>query len=151
MKVTSSYAVEVKGIDKHFRTIRKIYQDALSYCIKVFDKEWDRFEDEDDFTQKSIGDSLIHTTKNHKAICDFDTKFPKMPTYMRRAVINNAIGHLKSYHSSIDNWYYDECKGNKPTLQTRLNKLPVFYKEYMYKDDQQGNAVRLKLFVQQLL
>lgn len=37
MKLTSSYAVEIKHINKLFRQTIKIYNDAISFCVKAFE------------------------------------------------------------------------------------------------------------------
>ena len=36
MKLISSYAVEVKHINKMFRNTIKIYNDAISFCVKAY-------------------------------------------------------------------------------------------------------------------
>lgn len=147
MKITSSYAVEVRGVNKYFRVISRIYQDALSYCINLFDGYWITYlEIMSKNERRPFCEKLIHSTKTNKAICDFDERFPKLPSYLRRAVINQAIGHLDSYHSLIANWEISGKKGNKPTLSTRLNKLPVFYNRDMFRNEGEENHIRLKLF-----
>ena len=40
MTITSIYAVEVKHINKMFRDTIKIYNDAISFCIKAFEEHW---------------------------------------------------------------------------------------------------------------
>ena len=40
MKITTSYAIEIRHIDKLFRQMNKIYNKAVSYCITVYEKEW---------------------------------------------------------------------------------------------------------------
>ena len=44
MKLTSSYAVEIKHISKLFRQTIKIYNDAITFCIKVFEENWSDLE-----------------------------------------------------------------------------------------------------------
>lgn len=151
MKLTSSYAVEIKHIDKLFRQTIRIYNNAISFCIKVFEEHWDTLKGLDTYNRdrSAYAEKLVHSTKFNKAVYpEFDIKFNKMPCYMRRSVVNTALGYLASYHSNLENW---ECENNgnsnPPTLQTHLNKLPVFYKDNMYRDNCEGDAVRLKLFV----
>lgn len=40
MKQELSYAVEIKHIDKLFRKTNKIYNEAISFCVDVFEKNW---------------------------------------------------------------------------------------------------------------
>lgn len=149
MKLVSSYAVEIKHINKLFRQTIKIYNDAISFCIKAFEEHWEVLETLDTGNKErfAYADALIHSTKSNQALYpEFDIKFHKMPSYLRFAVINTALGHLSSYHSNLDNWVYSNTN-KAPTLQTCLNRLPTFYKTGMYLDDCEGDAVRLKLFV----
>lgn len=149
MKLVSSYAVEIKHINKMFRDTIKIYNDAISFCIKAFEEHWEVLETLDTGSKErfAYADALIHSTRSNQALyTEFDIKFHKMPSYLRFAVINTALGYLSSYHSNLDNWECSNTDTKPPTLQTRLNKLPTFYKGNMYLDDCDGDALRLKLF-----
>ena len=150
MKLTSSYAVEIKHINKLFRQTIKIYNDAISFCVKAFEEHWEVLETLDAGNKErfAYADALIHSTKSNDALYpEFDVKFRKMPSYLRFSVINTVLGYLSSYHSNLDNWEFSNTDNKVPTLQTHLNKLPTFYKGNMYLDDCDGDAVRLKLFV----
>ena len=149
MKVTSSYAVEVKNVDKYFKVITKIWKKAISYCIPLVEYHWDSELDcMNSNEQVQLMDRLLHTTSSHEAIYDFDEKFPKMPSYFRKAVIKTVLGHISSYHSNYDNWVSKGGVGNPPCLSTKLNKLPIFYNKNMYVDDDKlpPYTVKLKLF-----
>ena len=150
MKLTSSYAVEIKHVNKLFRQTIKIYNDAISFCVKAFEEHWEVLKTLDTGNKErfAYADALIHTTKSNDAVYpDFDIKFHKMPSYLRFSVINTSLGYLNSYHSNLDNWEFSNSGGKAPSLQTHLNRLPTFYKGNMYLDDCDGDAVRLKLFV----
>lgn len=150
MKLVSSYAVEIKHINKLFRQTIKIYNDAISFCIKAFEEHWEVLETLDTGNKErfAYADALIHSTKSNVAeYLDFDIQFHKMPSYLRFAVVNTALGYLSSYHSNLTNWEYSNTNDKAPTLQTHLNKLPIFYRNKMFKDDCEGDTVRLKLFV----
>ena len=146
MKITSSYGIEIKQMNKIFRPTIAIYNDAISFCVDVFENEWQDIEKLDTMQRKQYAESLIHATKNNKAKYDFDIKFYKMPSYMRRSVINSALGYLSSYHSNLDNWHNNGCKGRKPTFQRHLNQFPTFYKDNMYLPNT-NDTVQLKLFI----
>lgn len=150
MKLTSSYTIEIKHVNKLFRQTIKIYNDAISFCVKAFEEHWEVLETLDTGNKErfAYADALIHTTKSNDALYpEFDIKFHKMPSYLRFSVINTALGYLSSYHSNLDNWEFSNSDGKAPSLQTHLNRLPTFYKGNMYLDDCDGNVVRLKLFV----
>ena len=150
MKLVSSYAVEIKHINKMFRDTIKIYNDAISFCIKAFEEHCEVLETLEIGNKErfAYADALIHSTKSNIAeYPDFDVKFHKMPSYLRFSVINTTLGYLSSYHSSLSNWEITYSEKRPPSLQIHLNKLPPFYKDNMYLDDCDGDAVRLKLFV----
>lgn len=146
MKITSSYGIEIKQMNKIFRPTIAIYNDAISFCVYVFETEWKHIKLLDTLKRKQYAENLIHTTKNNKAKYDFDSKFYKMPSYMRRSVINSALGYLSSYHSNLDNWKNNGCNGRKPTFQKRLNQFPTFYKDNMYLP-LDNDTVKLKVFI----
>ena len=150
MKIISSYAVEIKHINKLFRQTIKIYNDAVTFCVKVFEENWSDLKilEVGNKERKGYAEKLIHSTKSNVAkYPDFDINFHKMPTYLRRAVINTALGHLSSYHSNLSNWKASNTNSKAPTLQTHLNKLPTFYRDNMYLEGCDGDSVKLKLFV----
>ena len=150
MEIVSSYAIEIKHINKLFRQTIKIYNNAISYCIKAFEEHWEVLETLETGNKErfAYADALIHSTKSNIAkYPEFDVKFYKMPSYLRFSVINTALGYLSSYHSNLTNWKISDTNDKAPSLQTHLNKLPTFYKGNMYLDDCEDDAVRLKLFV----
>ena len=126
--------------------MNKIYNDAITYCITVFENEWQILGTLSDFDRKSYAEHLIHNTKNNKAKYDFDSKFYKLPIYLRRAVINTSLGYLSSYHSNYDNWLKNGKKGKHPTLQTHLHEMPVFYNYNMSRGNYEDNTLQLKVF-----
>lgn len=151
MKITSSYAVEIKHINKLFRQTIKIYNDAISFCVLAFEEHWEQLEGIPTASKQRFkyADDLIHSTKSNVATYpDFDMRFHKMPSYLRFAVINTVLGYLSSYHSNLDNWESDhDTEAKAPSLQIHLNKLPTFYKGNMFEDCIGEDAVMLKLFV----
>jgi IS605 OrfB family transposase len=150
MKLTSSYAVEIKHINKLFRQTVKIYNDAISFCVKAFEAHWEVLKTLKTGNKErfAYADALIHSTKSNDAIYpEFDVLFHKLPSYLRFSVINTALGYLSSYHSNLDNWELSNTDAKPPALQIHLNKLPTFYKGNMYRGACEGDAVRLKLFV----
>ena len=130
-------------------TTANIYQDALSFCIVTFEKEWQNIKSLDTLSRNNYGEHLIHNTKDNVAkYSNFDTRFYKMPSYMRRDIVSTAIGHLSSYHSNYKNWEDNGKVGNAPTLQTYLRKFPTFYKGNMSdSSDIDNDNIRIKLFV----
>ena len=138
MKIISSYAVEIKHINKLFRQTIKIYNDAITFCVKIFEENWSDLKilEASNKERKSYAEKLIHSTKSNVAkYPDFDINFHKMPSYLRRAVIGEALGYISSYHSNLSNWKASNTNSKAPTLRTHLYKLPTFYRSNMYLDE----------------
>lgn len=146
MEVISSYSVEIKNMNKIFFPTLKLYNKAISYCVDVFEEEWENISKLNNKRRLSYSESLIHSTKNNIAKYDFDIKFYKMPSYMRRSVISSSIGYLSSYHSNLDNWYKSGCIGQKPSFRKKLNIFPTFYNDCMYREEN-NDEIKLKLYV----
>lgn len=150
MKMTNSYGVEIKQMNKIFRPTITIYNNAISFCVECFENEWNDIILLDTLKRRQFAEKLIHNTKSNKAKYDFDARFYKMPTYMRRNVINMTLGYLSSYHSNLENWEKADKKtrGRKPTLQKHQNQFPIFYKDNMFISRNIDNdKVQLKLFI----
>lgn len=137
MKTISSYQVEILS-NTDMKSTVQIYRRALAFVIDVCNKEWGSIsvlggtKEKDHYVEK-----LIHPTKNNpNPKYHFDIKgseFYKFPSYLKRAVIAEAIGAVSSYRSNYKNWEDNGKKGNAPTLQMDRHAMPVFYNKNMYK------------------
>ena len=144
MEITSSYQVEILSNTDMKNTVQ-IYRRALAFVIDVCNKEWVNIsvlggiKEKDHFVEK-----LIHPTKNNPSPkYPFDirgSEFYKFPSYLKRAVIAEAIGAVNSYRSNYKNWEDNGKKGSAPTLQMDRHAMPVFYNKNMYKEDAPKNA-----------
>lgn len=148
MEITSSYDVELRNGKNIFIDTIKIYREALAFLIDVFIKEWNTLSSFTDAQKRfNTAESMIHNTKANAAKYDFDSKFYKMPSYFRRAVIQDALGCVSSFVSNHANWDAGGKKGREPKLQAKRFSCPAFYYDNMYKADEANNIAYLKLFV----
>ena len=146
MKVVSSYAVEIKHLNKIFKDTVRVYRKALSFLIEIYDKEWDYLSSIVKQKERfNTAEHLVHTTKHNKSKYDFDTQFYKMPSYLRRDVINAALGAVSSYQSNLRNWEAAGKKGNPPVLQVNRYVTPVFFRDNMYLETESGTVCKLKV------
>ena len=144
MEITSSYQVEILS-NTDMKSTVQIYRKALAFVIDVCNKEWiDISAIESQVQKKSFVEKLIHPTKNNpNPKYPFDIKgseFYKFPSYLKRAVIAEAIGAVSSYRSNYKNWEDNGKNGKAPTLQMDRHAMPVFYNKNMYKEDAPKNA-----------
>lgn len=157
MKVYKTAKLEILGSHIIEPTIR-IYREALSFVIDVSYKEKAGWLTLGGKNRCAFIESLIHATSdnpNPKYI-EFDNKFYKMPSYLRRSIINKAIGIVNSY-LSLCNRYIDKKtkalqEGKKftdkpPRLSCDHDSFPVLYKGNMFENFDINGTCRIKLFI----
>ena len=157
MEIASSYKVKLQNIPKQVYSTLTVYRKAVSYVISLIKMEWINITSiSKQLQQKSFIENLIHTTKTNQAKYDFDIQFPNFPSYLRRAVIAQALGAYSAYISSLENYnslsQEEQSKIKPPALQLDRNLTPTFYKDNMgdYEDifnpNLKSNTIRLKLY-----
>ena len=147
MKILSSYVIKLAGDLKALEHSIAIYRQALRFVIPVVNTHWNELKDFDYTKQRMVFvEQLIHTTNRNKAHYDFDVEFPKFPSYLRRAVINRALGIVSSYRSNLDNWEQDR-KGQAPKLSLTHYAYPAYYKGNLFRNfDPIRQTIELKVF-----
>lgn len=132
----------------------EIYNQALTYILKVMFQEFSMTYDENTNTTTTIVEKLIHhTAKNPQPKYeDFNVLFPKYPSYLRRATIVSAYGKWSSWRSNYLNWEKERLEAidnNKkftkkaPTPQFEHNDFPVLYKGNMYNQIAEGYEIKV--------
>ena len=147
MQIVSSYGVEIKKKNIPLRATLDIFRKAVSYLIPVYAETWEELSEIKNLQKRfNEAEHLVHETKKNHARFPFDRHFPKMPSYLRRAAIQHALGAVSSYQSRLSLWEKGELRG-KPKLVCENHAMPVFYRDVMYKEAEPGeDAAHLKLF-----
>lgn len=156
MKIMSSYAMKLNGDLKALDNSITIYREALHFIIPIVNTHWGEMKDfkSTKFRMFYI-EKLIHSTKANKAFYNFDEKFPKFPTYLRRAALNKAIGIVSSYRKNLANWEEKkvelEVKGDKvpqaPRLETCHFDYPAYYRNNLFRNfNPTTQTIDLKVF-----
>ena len=148
MKITSSYGVELRKQNIPIRQTLDIYRSAVGYLTEIYEQVWEELERIPE-TKKRFNEAehLIHTTKKNQARFSFDLHFPKMPSYLRRAAIQHALGTVSSYKTRLSFWEKSGQTGGWPKLVYENHAMPVFYRDVMYREDKEGkDAAYLKLY-----
>ena len=156
MKILSSYAMKLNGDLKDLDDSITIYREALHFVIPIMNTHWDEMKDFEYTNQRMVyAEKLVHTTKDNEAHYPFDVEFPKFPSYLRRAVLNRAIGIVSSYRSNLASWEEKrvelEGKGEKvpqrPRLETRHFDCPAYYKQNLFRNfNPSTKTIDLKVF-----
>lgn len=145
MNIFSSYKVKIKHYNHIFEQTVEIYRNAVSFFVDVCDKEWDVLEPLKNLERcRKIEELTLKTKKNQNPKYDFNERFYKMPSYLRRSAINTATGCYSSYYSNLKNWEENPIC-NKPKLQLDRNVMPTLYKDNMYVRTD-TNTARIKIF-----
>lgn len=145
MKITQSYGVKFKGGYKAIKRTIVIFNEAVNYLITPIQENYDDIAElESSLRKMNYVEKLVHNTRNNKAIYDFDDKFYKFPSYLRRSAITKAIGIVSSYMSQIENWKANDCKGAMPKLDKGNHLMPCFYKDNMF--DHQDDKTYIKVY-----
>ena len=133
MKIYSTYSVKIKHYNHIFKDTVSIYRKAVDFLINVCLSEWNNISaNKNNLLQQQYVERCIHATKDNPApIYDFDAKFYKMPSYMRRGAINEAIGKVSSYKSNLVNWQNNPA-GKEPSYPKAGYIFPSMYRTVMY-------------------
>jgi len=121
----------------------------VSFLIDIVEKEWTGLSELDGSLRRvNATEHLIHTTKKNLAkYPDFDIRFYKFPSYLRRGAISAAIGSVSSYHSNYQRWMDKGKNGNPPKLTLERDLCPCFYRGDMFKGDLDSDEACIKVFV----
>lgn len=147
MKLVSSYAIKLNGDLIALENSIELYRKALRYVIPIVNTHWDEMEDLQYVTQRmTCVEQLIHSTSKNEARYNFDREFPKFPSYLRRAALNQALGIVSSYRSNLENWK-ETRKGQAPKLSLTHYTYPAYYKGNLFRNfDPIRQTIELKVF-----
>ena len=133
MKITQSYGIKFKGGYKAVKRTIVIFNDAVNYLITPVQDHYDAIVKLGNSKMKmNFVEKLVHHTRNNKAVYDFDNKFYKFPSYLRRSAITKAVGIVSSYMSQMEKWKANNCNGAMPKLDKGNHLMPCFYKKNMF-------------------
>ena len=106
MKIMTTYKTKIRDSHGALADTVEVYRQAVDFLIGVVLNEWDTLKEIDYSLEKQrvIENSIHHTKTNYCPKYDFDSRFCKFPSYLRRAAIFEAIGKVSSYKSNYANW-----------------------------------------------
>ena len=170
MKIVTCYTVPIKrqlvpakdgGVrtarvdDALMRATSVACLSALKLCADVFLKEWGYLsalptaQKKGVLSRRRAADVLIHTPKTSPAkYPGFDSAFPCFPSYMRRAVIADALGMVSSYKKNLAAWEAAPAaeRGAAPAIGFPGRYELTFYEEDRDLSRLEDGVIRLKLF-----
>lgn len=148
MKIFTTYSVKIKHYNHIFKNTVSIYRKAVDFFIDVCLDKWEcMLPISGNVLRQQYIERLCHKTgdNSNPQYADFDTKFYKMPSYLRRSAINEAIGKVSSYKANLANWETDPV-GRKPSEPKAGYVFPSMYRTGMYNQTGEYTA-QLKVYV----
>src|SRR5574344_567331 len=147
MNIYSTYKVKIKHYNSIFKKTVDIYRSATDYLIDVCIKNWESVSCiEGSLKRQRYVETLVNATCNNPSPkYDFDDKFYKLPSYLRRGAINEAIGKVSSYTSNLSSWELNP-KGKKPSMPKAGFIYPTMYRTVMYNPEGEYKA-QIKVYV----
>ena len=147
MNIYSTYKVKIKHYNNIFKKTVDIYRSAADYLINVCLENWESISSiEGSLKRQRHVETLVHATCNNTSPkYDFDDKFYKFPSYLRRGAINEAIGKVSSYSSNLANWELNP-NGREPSVPKAGFIYPTMYRTVMYNQTDEYKA-QIKVYV----
>ena len=151
MDIYTTYKVKIKHYNHIFKQTVAIYRNAVDYLIAVCHENWESISSiEGALNRQRYVETLVHATKdNPNPKYDFDEKFYKMPSYLRRGVISEALGKVSSYKSNLKNWESEEpsSRGEFPGYPKAGYIYPSLYRGNMYSETEDTYKAQIKVYV----
>ena len=151
MNIVTSYNIRLKT--EYIRALKDtvtVYTDAVCYFINVILQEWNKVSDLSIKETVPCIEAMTHASGLHPypKYQDFDIRFHKFPSYLRRAAIASAKGKCSSYKSNLANWEASDpaTRGKAPSIPKLTAEMPAFYKGNMFERTGDYTA-KLKLFI----
>ena len=147
MRLISTYGMKLIGDLNALEISIGIYRQTLSVLIPIINDNWANLSGYKFANQKyNCIEKWIHSTATNQARFDFDVQFPKLPNYLRRSAIAQALGIVSSYRSNFANWEKNP-KGQAPQLSLTHYAYPAYYKDGLFKNfDPVKQTIELKVF-----
>lgn len=129
-----------------------IYRDMVRRLISVVNLRWKEIAVVE--AQQRYVQQLFHATKDNPSpifgkFFGLGTRLYKFPSYLRRAAINDAIGHVSSFQTRYRNWQCGVRKrksAKPPTLNTSCGVYPNLYKGQCIKIASDYSEAEIKVY-----
>ena len=129
-----------------------IYRDMVRRLISIVNLHWKEIAVIE--AQQRYVEQLFHATKNNPnpkfgKFFGLGTKLYKFPSYLRRAAINDAIGHVSSFQTKYYDWQGGIRKkkiAKPPRLNTSCGVYPDLYKNQCIKIASDYSQAEIKVY-----
>ena len=145
MRITVSREIRIKDAYKPFLDTVSIYQEAVSFLIDVADEHYSEIRGLASQKAMTAVERLVHGTSTRRAAYPFfDIRFPKLPSYLRRSAIMDAIAAVGLYRKNLADWEASDKQRKKPRLNNKRNAMPAFYRGNMFILDEENGCYKAR-------
>lgn len=150
MKIMTTYKTKIRDSHSALANTVGIYRQAVDFLIGVALEEWNSLKEIERSLEKqrAIECAIHHTKSNPCPKYDFDSRFGKFPSYLRRAAITEAVGKVSSYKSNYANWEGNP-QGKEPGIPVAGYIYPAMYRDNCFVRTGTYTA-RLKVWIRNL-
>ncbi len=122
MKIYTTYAVKIREAHGALGDTVAQYRRAVAFFLEAVLGEWDVLKEiSAPLERQRAIESMTHRTrKNPQPKYDFDQRFRKFPSYLRRAAITDAITKTLIYQSRMGEWQKEQEKLKKEGGKGRI-------------------------------
>ncbi len=112
MKIYTTYAVKIREAHGALTDTVTQYRRAVAFFLEAVLGEWDELREiTAPLERQRAIETLTHRTrKNPQPKYDFDQRFRKFPSYLRRAAITDAVTKTLAYQSRLEEWEKEQAK-----------------------------------------
>ncbi len=129
-----------------------IYRDMVRRLISIVNLHWKKIAVCE--AKQRYVEQLFHATKEnpnpkYNKFFGLGTKLYKFPSYLRRAAINDSIGHVSSFQTKYRDWQGKIRKkrfAKPPRLNTRCGVYPDLYKNQCIKVASDYTIAEIKVY-----
>lgn len=128
-----------------------IYRAFVRRLISIVNLHWKEIaniEGKQGYVEKLINKTDKNPNPKYGKFFGLRTRFYKFPSYLRRAAINDAIGHVSSFHTRYREWQGGIRKrrtAKPPILNTVCGVYPDLYKNQCIKIAPDYSSVQIKV------
>lgn len=146
MRITVSREIRIKDAYKPFLDTVSIYQEAVSFLIDAANEHYEDIKELPSQKAMTAIERLVHGTSRRKAAYpSFDMRFPKLPSYLRRSAIFDAVAAVALCRKNLSDWEASDRSKKKPRLKRNRNAMPAFYRGNMFFLDGENGTYKARL------
>lgn len=149
MDVISKREIRIVDAFYVFLPTITIFREAVTYLMHIVLPLFSEIEPLKSKERMMHVEKLVHgNSKRPARYMEFDRRFRKLPSYLRRSAITTAITAVALYLQNMKDWEANGRKGKEPKLTFDRDVMPALYHANMFEYDIYAGVwyIRVKLW-----